>query len=42
MAVSRMSFGLVAVAAAVFAVLVFLPAVQAQSLAPAPLPTSDG
>ncbi|XP_062146684.1 arabinogalactan protein 41-like [Alnus glutinosa] len=44
MAVSRMSFGVVAVAAAVFAVLVvvFLPAVQAESVAPAPAPTSDG
>jgi hypothetical protein len=39
-----MSFGVVAVAAAVFAavVVVFLPAVQAESLAPAPAPTSDG
>ncbi|XP_041029075.1 arabinogalactan protein 41-like [Juglans microcarpa x Juglans regia] len=41
MAVSRISSGVVAVVAVFFAVLV-LPAVQAQSLAPAPAPTSDG
>ncbi|KAK9274568.1 hypothetical protein L1049_021817 [Liquidambar formosana] len=40
MAVSRVSFGVVAVAILVFAIA--LPAVQAQSLAPSPAPTSDG
>ncbi|XP_010266430.1 PREDICTED: arabinogalactan peptide 20-like [Nelumbo nucifera] len=40
MAVSRVSFGVVAIVALIFAVA--LPAVQAQSVAPAPAPTSDG
>ncbi|KAA8520920.1 hypothetical protein F0562_011593 [Nyssa sinensis] len=34
------SFGVIATFALIFAI--FLPAVQAQSLAPAPAPTSDG
>lgn len=40
MAVSRVSFGVMAVVALVFAL--FLPAAHAQASAPAPTPTSDG
>ncbi|KAJ9148028.1 hypothetical protein P3X46_030126 [Hevea brasiliensis] len=41
MAVSRVSFGFLAVAVA-FIFVIALPAVQALSPAPAPAPTSDG
>nr|DAD19137.1 TPA_asm: hypothetical protein HUJ06_020600 [Nelumbo nucifera] len=40
MAVSRVSFGVMAIVALIFSIA--FPAVQAQSLAPAPAPTSDG
>ncbi|XP_068665287.1 arabinogalactan protein 41-like [Aristolochia californica] len=40
MAISRVSFGAMLVVALVFSI--FLPAAQAQNLAPAPAPASDG
>ncbi|XP_042479589.1 arabinogalactan protein 41-like [Macadamia integrifolia] len=40
MAVVRISFGVLAIIALIFSIV--LPAVQAESLAPAPAPTSDG
>ncbi|XP_043694417.1 arabinogalactan protein 41-like [Telopea speciosissima] len=40
MAVLRVSFGVLAIIALIFSIV--LPAVRAESMAPAPAPTSDG